>query len=143
MWYKPPGAGGLETDISHDTRVLHDLGAVDTRVHYVKQNNPSLSNYSFDIIVENLGTDDASFVGTVDYGNGDLHELSGQGVTVKNKTISASHFSLDAPTGLDGTPAGLREISPFSTSDNTAAGTKYKEDTAQVFGDRLMQKVSD
>ncbi|KAJ5798913.1 uncharacterized protein N7503_006418 [Penicillium pulvis] len=138
VWYKPSGSDAIESDISSDVIVVHDTDPSDETIHYLKKPNAKTANWGFDIRVKLPGTDSSSFTGTISAGNL-TEDVEGSAVCVKPKKAKSHDFAEPVPADSKGTPTGLRGLSPYSTIQTEAV--KFRQDLAQVYGQKLMQRL--
>lgn len=142
--YKPPGKASVFDEISPCIHVSRDANSPDGAHRYRKLVHASRTAYSFDIVINNLGTENPSFEGTLSMPNPvtmatDVYVWRGDFVCKKQVTVEAVKVEIEKPKDLEGTLEELRSISPLQWQDE--GELKKGEDAAQHTGNGIMQKV--
>ncbi|KAF2851724.1 hypothetical protein T440DRAFT_507140 [Plenodomus tracheiphilus IPT5] len=125
-------------DISHAVKAMPE----NNDLRYIKVRDSTLSNYEFNIVVKNLGSQTASFAGNFVQGNPGaltVYNWTGDLVSTKDDTIESTVIDLERPAAAEGSLEGLRTLSPFASV--TTRTYKQGQDMAQTAGDALMFKI--
>lgn len=140
--YKAPNAKAVWRDISAGIEVL-DVDINKGHYRYLKHETAN-DPYSFDVVVTNFGFENAHFTGTLKLAAGTV-SWEGSFITKVPVRVEVPKLELTPPSNLQGTAEELRDILPYAQmtqGDPKNGGISKGEDAAQVFGDRLMSKIS-
>ncbi|EOD44494.1 hypothetical protein UCRNP2_8793 [Neofusicoccum parvum UCRNP2] len=128
---------GNECDISDSIELVVDASLPSTSMHYVKHAD-HITEFSFDIIVTDFGTDQAAFTGTMTTIQG-TYDWYGEFSDRKEVTKKFEKVVTQAPPNLVGSIAELVGITPVAWK--AKGSVKAGEDAAQKYGDELMNKI--
>ncbi|ETS78627.1 hypothetical protein PFICI_10689 [Pestalotiopsis fici W106-1] len=140
--YQSPKPKAPWTDISAGIEMIYDdeksSGTAPKVYHYVKKAIPE-SDWAFDIKVDHLGREDASFVGTLTTVSGTVR-WEGSFVTKAPVEVLVTSKPSEQPEDIEGSAEELVGFTPYAGQDE--GDIKKGQDAAQVYGDAMMGRIS-
>ena len=140
VFYQPPGRGATEQDISDCVHTISESPGFSRTLRFVKLRDPVKSDYTFDIIVTDLGKTDASFKGTMSWQGIDYIWTGRCRSTERKVNREMTVIDIPKPEGLKGSLQELRDITPFAWK-NEGEKVPKGTDLAQLRGDEILQTV--